>query len=306
MTDGKRPRMPLIALSCAVLAVVVSVVAAVVVVTRDDDKPTEAAPAPALIDQRVAATDVIKLRDEIEVVVEAGQRRGVRVKDPALAKALGLGEDDVIRAISGRSVTNENDVTDVTIRAATLTTTTLYVELDRDTTPTLVRWLLDGNLVDARDAVAVARAKAGSAALPSLGGGSIGTAPNTGSGGGLGLDPGVDQIEKLDDTHSRVSRAVLDGLLANATQLSRGCRVVPAVKNGKPEGYKLYAIRPSSVFARLGFENGDTVHSINGASLADVDDLVSLVVDAKRKVSSFDFELTRGGQPLTLHVQITR
>ncbi len=313
MSDGDaeapraaRPRLPLIALGCAVLAVAVSIIAAIVALKRDDKSPVAAAPAAALIDQRVAASDVLKLRDHIEVVVEAGLPRGVRVTDPALAAALGLREDDMITAVSGRSITREADIVDVTFRAGSRATT-LYVEVDRSSTRTLMRWLLDGNLLDAsRDHLAAARAKA-AAAAPSLGGGGIGTSPGSGSGADPGaLDPYVDSIVQIDATHSRVSRATLDNLLANATVLSRGCRVVPAVKSGKPDGYKLFAIRPSSVFARLGFDNGDTVHSINGAALADVDDLVSLLVDAKKKVTSFQFDLTRRGQPVEIHVEITR
>jgi general secretion pathway protein C len=46
--------------------------------------------------------------------------------------------------------------------------------------------------------------------------------------------------------------------------VAKGARVVPAVKNGKPDGFKLYAIRPSSVYSKLGLTNGDTIQSING------------------------------------------
>jgi S1-C subfamily serine protease len=306
--------MPLIALGCAVLAVAVSVVAAVIVVARDDEPPGAASPA-VLLDQQVAASDVIKLSREIEVVVEAGLPRGVRVKDPALAQALGLLDDDVITAVSGRVVRGESDIAEVTLRGGRTGVTTLYVELDRGTVHTLVRWRLDGDLLDARrdqifamqsgSTTALGGSAGGGGTAGSAAGGPLGGAGPSGS-GGLALDPFVDEIVKLDDTHSRVSRATLDNLLSNAKQLSRGCRIVPAVKNGKPDGYKLYAIRPSSVFARLGFRNGDTVHSVNGAKLDDVDDLVSLMVDAKRKVPAFQFALTRSSQPMLIEVEITK
>ena len=305
MTGEPRPRLPLIALGCAVLAVAVSVVAAIIVLTRDAERPVAAVAAtPALLDRRVSAADVMKLPREIEVVVDAGSPRGVRVSDPALAQALGLREDDVITAVSGRAVKSQSDVHDVTFRGATAGVTMLYVELDRGTARTLVRWQIDGNLLDARRDQILGKPQGGGSGLP------FGPGAGAGSGGagsgGSSLDPFVDEIVQLDDTHTRVARATLEKLLANATVLSRGCRIVPAVKSGKPDGYKLYAIRPSSVFARLGFVNGDTVHSINGAPLADVDDLVSLLVDAKRKVPAFVFELTRRGQPVTVHVEITK
>ena len=64
------------------------------------------------------------------------------------------------------------------------------------------------------------------------------------------------------------SGATLDG----NTEGRSGEPLIPLVmKNGKPDGLKLYAIRPSSVFARLNFANGDTVHAINGHELTSAD-----------------------------------
>ncbi|WP_342377130.1 hypothetical protein NVS55_37710 [Myxococcus stipitatus] len=44
-------------------------------------------------------------------------------------------------------------------------------------------------------------------------------------------------------------------------------RIVPAFKEGKATGFKLFAIRPGSIYARLGFENGDIIQRVNGHSL---------------------------------------
>ena len=123
---------------------------------------------------------------------------------------------------------------------------------------------------------------------------------------GTSVDTLLDTIVQVDGTHTTMPRATVDALLGHAAALVTGARVVPSMKSGQLDGYKLFAIRPSSLFARLGFENGDTVQSINGARLADVDDLTSLLNDAKRKASSFVFELVRRGQPVTLTIQITK
>ncbi len=303
---SRRSRLPMVALGCALAAVAVSVIAAVVVLTRDSTPAAaQHTDVPAVVDRRVAATDVIKLRDQIEVVVDAGLPRGVRVKDAGLATALGLHDDDVITALSGRTVRGESDVIDVTFRAGALHATVVYVELERGTGRTLMRWQLDGDLLDARrDAQALVRANAAAA----IGGGSgfAGLAPVGPYPPGTSVDTLLDTIVQVDATHTTMPRATVEALLDHAAALVTGARVVPSMKSGQLDGYKLFAIRPSSLFARLGFENGDNVVSLNGARLADVDDLLSLLNDAKRKASSFVFELVRRGQPVTLTMQITK
>jgi general secretion pathway protein C len=82
-------------------------------------------------------------------------------------------------------------------------------------------------------------------------------------------------------------------------------RVVPSIKNGQADGFKLYAIRPSSMFARLGFVNGDTVHAVNGLALTSLDK--ALEVYAKLKdAKSVQFDITRRGQPVELDIQIIK
>ena len=294
----QKPRLPLIALGAAVLAVAVSVIAAVIVVTRDDDSASSAktSGSASIVDQRVSASDVIRLRDNLDVVADAGQPHGVRVRDAALAKSLGLEAEDTLLVFAGRPITRVMDVTDMILRAASMRITTLYVEIERDGKPALLRWHVDGSLLDLPRDV-----PAGSAAMAT---------PSTGSGMGLQnpftgppLDM-LDRIEKIDDTHYRVRRDTAAAMIREADFYKHGARYVPALKNGAPDGYKLFAIRPGSVFDKTGFKNADTVHAINGATLADVDDLVSLMNDAKRKVKEFRFDITRDGQKLSLHIEL--
>src|SRR3970282_1911749 len=74
-------------------------------------------------------------------------------------------------------------------------------------------------------------------------------------------------IHKIDDTTFEVDRALIDKLLQNPLAASKGARVTPSIKNGKPNGIKLYAIRPSSIYAKLGLTNGDTIIAVNGIVL---------------------------------------
>ena len=71
---------------------------------------------------------------------------------------------------------------------------------------------------------------------------------------------------------------------------------MPAVKNGKPDGFKLYAIRPSSVYAKLGLTNGDTLQAINGFELTTADKALE-VYTKLREATSLEVEVTRRGKP---------
>jgi general secretion pathway protein C len=67
-------------------------------------------------------------------------------------------------------------------------------------------------------------------------------------------------IEKRSDTSFSIERSLIDSVLTNPAQI--GARVVPSMKNGKPNGYKIYGIRPHSILGDVGFMNGDALQRI--------------------------------------------
>lgn len=126
----------------------------------------------------------------------------------------------------------------------------------------------------------------------------------------LSIGSGADDTRKafditaVDETHFKLKRASFDKLLSDSTELAKGARVVPAMRDGKAEGFKLYAIRPSSVYAALGFRNGDTLATINGAAMTSAD--VALAAYAElRKAKHLEVGVLRRGKPVTLVYDIT-
>ncbi len=114
------------------------------------------------------------------------------------------------------------------------------------------------------------------------------------------LDAG---IKTLGPNRRSITRALVDQVLANPMAVAKGARVVPSVKDGKPNGFKLYAIRPGGLFARLGFVNGDLLMRINGLEITDADKALEVYTklrDAKQVVVS----IMRQGKPLDLTVDI--
>lgn len=110
-------------------------------------------------------------------------------------------------------------------------------------------------------------------------------------------------VKKIDDTTFEIDRSLVDKVLANPTAVARGARVVPSVKNGQPNGFKLYAIRPSSVYAKIGLMNGDTIHAVNGFELTSLDKGLEVYTKVKES-TSLSVSITRRGKPLNLSYSI--
>jgi len=110
-------------------------------------------------------------------------------------------------------------------------------------------------------------------------------------------------VKKVDETTYEIDRSLVDKVLANPTAVARGARVVPSVKNGQPNGFKLYAIRPSSVYAKIGLMNGDTIHAVNGFELTSLDKGLEVYTKVKES-TSLSVSITRRGKPLNLSYSI--
>jgi len=291
-------RTPVIAVSLAVVALVTVAIAVIVVASRRS--PTVAAEEPARIEDRgplkhrVAATDVVKLdRDTLEATTDASGVAGVKVTDGQLRTLLALAPTDVITAISGRPIKRQFDVYDALLGASMMNATALYVELLRDGTPALVRWELDGDLRAARTGTKRSRTGGLFPSSPSLP--SIAPVP----------DPLVDTIKKIDDYTYEIPRSTIDAVFGNPGAIARGARIVPAMKLGQPNGFKIYAVRPSSFYAALGIMNGDTIQAINGHPLDSMSAALDLY-DQLKGVDSLRIELERRGRPEALKITVTR
>jgi hypothetical protein len=111
------------------------------------------------------------------------------------------------------------------------------------------------------------------------------------------------RITQVDPTHFRVPSDVISAVLANPLAAAKAVRVVPAVKDGKPDGLKLYAIRPDGLIAHLGFANGDTIRAVNGFSLASPDAMLEAYTKL-RDAKTLAVDLVRHGAPMTLSFTI--
>lgn len=111
-------------------------------------------------------------------------------------------------------------------------------------------------------------------------------------------------IKKISDTQYEIDRTLVDKLLTSPGMAARGARIVPSVKNGKPNGIKLYAIRPSSVYAKLGMRNGDTISSINGFPISTSPDKALELYTKLKSSSNISVTVTHRGKTRTVNYSI--
>jgi len=125
----------------------------------------------------------------------------------------------------------------------------------------------------------------------------VAQAPTPGEGSGDETQAMIDSgIKKIDDHHYEISKELVDKVLLNPMGFTRGARVVPAMANGKPNGFKLYSIRPSSVYSKLGLQNGDTLSAINGMELTTAERALE-VYTKLRDATTLEVSLTRANKP---------
>lgn len=82
-----------------------------------------------------------------------------------------------------------------------------------------------------------------------------------------------------------VNEGELNEALANIPLLLTQARAVPYFKDGQSVGLRLFAIKPGSIFEKIGLKNGDILKNINGNSLGDITQAVQLFEKLKTEKS---------------------
>lgn len=89
--------------------------------------------------------------------------------------------------------------------------------------------------------------------------------------------------------------------LEQPSAIARSARIVPALRDGKPSGVKIYAIRPGSLLAAIGLENGDTLRAVNDVPISTADSALE-VYRTHREPDHVDLDIERRGQRVRIVV----
>ncbi|HLG20179.1 MAG TPA: type II secretion system protein GspC [Bdellovibrionota bacterium] len=100
-----------------------------------------------------------------------------------------------------------------------------------------------------------------------------------------------------------VARAKVDATLGDLNNIIQQARMVPHFEGGQVSGFKVFAIRPGSIFQELGLKNGDVIQRINGAEINTVEKAIPMLQLARTE-NSLTIDLNRRGQKQTLSIEI--
>lgn len=106
-------------------------------------------------------------------------------------------------------------------------------------------------------------------------------------------------IKKTGEGSYEVKQEEIDGALNNLSSLATQARIVPAFESGKAIGFKLFSIKPNSLYSKIGIKNGDVVTRINGYEINSPDKALELYQRLKDS-KSISVDLKRRGSPVTL------
>jgi len=100
-----------------------------------------------------------------------------------------------------------------------------------------------------------------------------------------------------------IDAGFLNDQIKNPAKLMTMGRAVPHLVDGKPEGFKLYAIRPSGLYYKLGVRNGDVIKSVNGTPLNSIDQALGLF-NTLLEARDITLGVERRGAVVNLHYLI--
>jgi len=117
-----------------------------------------------------------------------------------------------------------------------------------------------------------------------------------------GGDPAAG-ITKVSDTKYEVTQAAVNDALGNLSSLATQARIVPAFEGGQAVGFKLFSIRPGSLYSKIGVQNGDIIQKVNGYEITSPDKALE-VYQKLRDGKAFSVDIKRRGKPMTMEYSI--
>lgn len=101
-------------------------------------------------------------------------------------------------------------------------------------------------------------------------------------------------IRSTSENEYEVPRKEVEVTLSNLNDVAMQARIVPAFKDGQAQGFKLFSIRPESIYTKIGIQNGDVIRRINGYDLNSPEKALEIYSKLK-EASRIDIELDRNG-----------
>jgi general secretion pathway protein C len=109
----------------------------------------------------------------------------------------------------------------------------------------------------------------------------------------------VREIRQVERNQYEIDRSEFEASTNNLAELMTQARVVPNLNAGKVDGYKIFAIKPDSLYAKIGLKNGDVIEKVNGMEITGPEQALELFQQLKTE-RYFQIDLLRRGRKETL------
>ncbi|HJV67260.1 MAG TPA: type II secretion system protein GspC [Geomonas sp.] len=100
-----------------------------------------------------------------------------------------------------------------------------------------------------------------------------------------------------------VDQRALNAALDNIGQAMTDARLLPSVKDGKVEGFRVSEVKPQGIFGTIGIKNGDVLLRINDFPIDSPEKAIQSFASLKGQ-SRIKLDLIRDGQPTTFNYDI--
>jgi len=100
---------------------------------------------------------------------------------------------------------------------------------------------------------------------------------------GPGAAAAAERIRKTADDKFVIDRREVEKTVANINEVFTQARAVPYFEDGKTVGFRVFAIKPGSVFEKIGLQNGDIIQRVNGTELTDPTKAISLFTELQNE-----------------------
>jgi general secretion pathway protein C len=114
-------------------------------------------------------------------------------------------------------------------------------------------------------------------------------------------EPG--EIRKLSESEYVIDRAEVENALGDYNQIMTQVNIGPNIEDGKPDGLRLFHVKPDSFWAKAGMKTGDVIRRVNDLELSTVDNALK-AFDTMRKEKEVLMEISRAGASQSIHWEI--
>ena len=100
-----------------------------------------------------------------------------------------------------------------------------------------------------------------------------------------------------------IDQRLLNAALDNIGQAMTDARLLPSIKDGKVEGFKVSEVKPKGIFGTIGLKNGDVLLRMNDFPIDSPEKAIQSFASLKGQ-SRIRLDLIRDGQPTTFNYDI--